>query len=157
MDPDTSRARRLVRGAVALHFSAGEQSKGVRALPAERFDPRICQQMLDSSPERDSIRKLIDGCRSVKPCPYDLWEVLHDAGELAPPGSSSAMHSSFASGPSGAPRRAPLASRPRRARRTRRVVPGTEPVLAGDARQFVVEAARLAAGGAQRDPVAAEE
>ena len=62
MDPDISSAKRLVRGAVALHFSAEERSKGVRALSAERFDPRIYEQMLDScSQERDSIGKLIDG------------------------------------------------------------------------------------------------
>lgn len=62
MDPDISSAKRLVRAAVALHVSAEERSKGVRALPAERFDPRIYRQMLDScSQERDSIRKLIDG------------------------------------------------------------------------------------------------
>ena len=61
MDPDISSAKRLVRGAVALHFSAEERSKGVRALSAERFDPRIYEQMLDScSQERDSIGKLID-------------------------------------------------------------------------------------------------
>jgi hypothetical protein len=39
MDPDISSAKRLVRGAVALHYSAEERSKGVRALPAEHFDP----------------------------------------------------------------------------------------------------------------------
>src|SRR5262249_23688862 len=39
MDPEISSAKRLVRGAVALHLSAEERSKGVRALPAERFDP----------------------------------------------------------------------------------------------------------------------
>jgi hypothetical protein len=62
MDPDISSAKRLVRGAVALHVSAEERSKGVRALPADRFDPRIYEQMLDSSSqERDAIRKLIDG------------------------------------------------------------------------------------------------
>jgi len=62
MDPDISSAKRLVRGAVALHVSAEERSKEVRALPAERFDPRIYQQMLDScSQERGAIRKLIDG------------------------------------------------------------------------------------------------
>jgi hypothetical protein len=61
MDPDISSAKRLVRGAVALHLSAEERSKGVRALRAERFHPRIHQQMLDSSSqERDSIRKLIE-------------------------------------------------------------------------------------------------
>jgi hypothetical protein len=62
MDPDISSAKRLVRGAVALYFSAEERSRGVRALPAERFDPRIYRQMLDSCrQEQDSIRKLIDG------------------------------------------------------------------------------------------------
>jgi hypothetical protein len=33
MDPDISSAKRLVRGAVALHFSAEERSRGVHALP----------------------------------------------------------------------------------------------------------------------------
>ncbi len=62
MDPNISSAKRLVRGAVALYFSAEERSRGVRALPAERFDPRIHRQMLDSCrQEQDSIRKLIDG------------------------------------------------------------------------------------------------
>jgi hypothetical protein len=62
MDPGISSAKRLVRGAVALHYSAEERSRGVRALAAERFDPRIYQQMLDTcSHERDSIRRLIDG------------------------------------------------------------------------------------------------
>jgi hypothetical protein len=62
MDPDISSAKRLVRGAVALYFSAEERSRGVHALPAERFEPRVHQQMLDScGQERESIRKLIDG------------------------------------------------------------------------------------------------
>jgi hypothetical protein len=61
MDPEVSSAERLVRGAAALQYSADERSKGVRALPAERFDPRVYQQMLDScSQEQDSISKLID-------------------------------------------------------------------------------------------------
>jgi hypothetical protein len=62
MDPDISSAERLVRGAAALQYSADERSKGVRALPADRFDPRVYQKMLDScSQEQDSIRKLIHG------------------------------------------------------------------------------------------------
>jgi hypothetical protein len=61
MDPDASSAKRLVRGAVALHLSAEERSKGVRALPSERFDPRMYQQMLDSCRrEQESVHKLID-------------------------------------------------------------------------------------------------
>lgn len=62
MDPHISSAKRLVRGAVALHYSAEERSRGVRALPAGRFDPATYQRMLDScSQERDDIRRLIDG------------------------------------------------------------------------------------------------
>lgn len=62
MDPDISSGKRLVRGAVALYDSAEQRFKGVRALPAEHFEPRTYQQMLDScSQERESIRKLIDG------------------------------------------------------------------------------------------------
>jgi hypothetical protein len=62
MDPDISSAMRLVRGAVALHLSAEERSRGVRALPAERFPPQTYQQMLDSCrQEQESIRELIDG------------------------------------------------------------------------------------------------
>src|SRR5260370_562570 len=49
MDPDISSAKRLVRAAVALHFSAEERSKGVRALPAERFDPRIYRRCLTAA------------------------------------------------------------------------------------------------------------
>ncbi len=61
MDPDISSAKRIVRGAVALHFSAEERSKGVRALPAENFDPAMSRQMLDSCrQEQASIRKLLD-------------------------------------------------------------------------------------------------
>jgi len=61
MDPDVSSAKRLVRGAVALHYSAEERSKGVRALAAERFDPDSYQQMLTNcNQERDDIRKLIN-------------------------------------------------------------------------------------------------
>ena len=61
MDPEISSAKRLVRGTVALHLSAEERSRGVRALPADRFDPRTYQQMVAScGQERDSIRKLID-------------------------------------------------------------------------------------------------
>jgi hypothetical protein len=41
MDPDVSSTKRLVRGAVALHLSVEERSRGVGALPAERFDPRV--------------------------------------------------------------------------------------------------------------------
>jgi hypothetical protein len=62
MDPDVSSAKRLIRGAVALHFSADERSRGVRALPPERFDPRTYDQMLESCrQERDSVSKLIEG------------------------------------------------------------------------------------------------
>jgi hypothetical protein len=62
MDPDISSAERLARGVAALQYSADERSKGVRALPADRFDPRVYQKMLDScSQEQDSIRKLIHG------------------------------------------------------------------------------------------------
>jgi hypothetical protein len=61
MDPDISSAKRLVRGAVALHFSAEERSREVRALPAERFDPLAYKQMLESCrQERDSVSKLIE-------------------------------------------------------------------------------------------------
>lgn len=61
MDPDTSSAKRLVRGAVTLYYSAEERSKGVRALPAERFGPQAYSQMLDScTQEQNSIRKLIN-------------------------------------------------------------------------------------------------
>lgn len=61
MDPDISSAKRLVRGAAALHYSAEQRSKGVQALPAERFDPHTYRQMLDScSQERESVRKLIE-------------------------------------------------------------------------------------------------
>jgi hypothetical protein len=61
MEPDISSAKRLVRGAVALHISAEERAKGVRALPAKRFDLRTYRQMLDSCrQEQDSIRKLLD-------------------------------------------------------------------------------------------------
>ena len=48
MDPDISSAKRIVRGAVALYYSADERSKGVRGLPPERFDRRTYQHMLDS-------------------------------------------------------------------------------------------------------------
>lgn len=66
MDPEISSAKRLLRGAVALHFSAEERSRGVRALPAERFDPGTYQQMLDScSQERESVRKLVDDAGMV--------------------------------------------------------------------------------------------
>lgn len=59
MDPDIISDKRLLRGAVALHVSAEERSKGVRAVPSD-FDPRAYQQMLQScNQERDSIRKLI--------------------------------------------------------------------------------------------------
>jgi hypothetical protein len=62
MDPDVNSAQRLVRGAAALQYSAGERSKGVRAVPAKLIDPREYQQMLDSSSqEQDAIRELIDG------------------------------------------------------------------------------------------------
>ncbi|MGO9295948.1 MAG: hypothetical protein ACLP52_19085 [Streptosporangiaceae bacterium] len=66
MDPDVSSAKRLVRGAVALHISAEERSRGVRAILAERFDPRVYQHMVhSSSQERESVRKLIDGAGMV--------------------------------------------------------------------------------------------
>ena len=62
MDPEVRSAKRLVRGAVALHLSAEERSRGVRALPAERFHPQTYQQMIDSCrQEQASIRELIDG------------------------------------------------------------------------------------------------
>jgi hypothetical protein len=62
MDPGVSSAKRLVRGAVALHLSAEERSRGVRALPAERFPTQAYQQMLDSCrSEQTSVRELIEG------------------------------------------------------------------------------------------------
>jgi hypothetical protein len=62
MDPDIGSAKRLVRGAVALYVSAEERSRGVRALPAERFPPQAYRQMLGSCrQEQESIRGLIDG------------------------------------------------------------------------------------------------
>jgi enamine deaminase RidA (YjgF/YER057c/UK114 family) len=62
MDPDVTSATRLLRGAVALHHSAEERSKGVRAIPAGHFAPSDYQQMLGNcSQERDDIRKLPGG------------------------------------------------------------------------------------------------
>jgi hypothetical protein len=61
MDPDISSAKRLVCGAVALHYSAEERSRGVRTLPAARFDSGTYQQMLNSCSQEREIRKLIDG------------------------------------------------------------------------------------------------
>ena len=62
MDPDISSEERIVRGAVALFVSADERFKGVRRLPAERFDRRLHRQMLDScTAERDAVQELITG------------------------------------------------------------------------------------------------
>jgi hypothetical protein len=62
MDPDIGSEERIVRGAVALFISAEERFKGVRQLPAERFDRRIHRQMLDSCiAERDAVQELIGG------------------------------------------------------------------------------------------------
>jgi hypothetical protein len=62
MKPDISSAQRLVRGAAALYVSAEERSRGVRALPADRFPAQAYQQMLESCrQEQESIRRLIDG------------------------------------------------------------------------------------------------
>lgn len=62
MAPDIRSEERLVRAAADLQYSADERSKGVRALPAQLFDRRIYQHMLNScSQEQDTIRKLIDG------------------------------------------------------------------------------------------------
>ena len=47
MDPHVSSAKRLLRGAVALHTAPRNGPKGVRALPAERFDPDSYQQMVN--------------------------------------------------------------------------------------------------------------
>jgi hypothetical protein len=62
MDPDISSEERIVRGAVALFLSADERYKGVRGLPAERFDQRVYRRMVDSSTaERDDVQELITG------------------------------------------------------------------------------------------------
>lgn len=60
MDPGISSEERIVRGAVALFISADERYKGVRRLPAERFDRRLLRYMLDSCiAERDAVQELI--------------------------------------------------------------------------------------------------
>ena len=62
MDPGISSEERIVRGAVALFISADERFKGVRRLPAERFDRRVHRQMLDNCiAERDAVQELITG------------------------------------------------------------------------------------------------
>jgi hypothetical protein len=62
MDPGISSEERIVRGAVALFVSADERFKGVRRLPAERFDRRVLRHMLDScTAERDAVQELITG------------------------------------------------------------------------------------------------
>jgi len=62
MDPGISSEERIVRGAVALFVSADERYKGVRGLPAERFDRRVHRQMLESCiAERDAVQELITG------------------------------------------------------------------------------------------------
>lgn len=61
MDPDISSAKRLARGAAALHYSAEQRSKGMQALPAGRFDSGTYRQILDSCiQKRQSVRKLIE-------------------------------------------------------------------------------------------------
>lgn len=60
IDPGVRSEERIVRGAVALFASADERFKGVRRLPAERFDRRILRHMLDSCiAERDAVQELI--------------------------------------------------------------------------------------------------
>jgi hypothetical protein len=60
MDPSISSEERIVRGAVALHISAYERAKGVRALPPGSFDPRDFRQMTQSSTaEQNTIQELI--------------------------------------------------------------------------------------------------
>jgi hypothetical protein len=60
MDPGIKSEERIVRGAVALFVSVEERFKGVRRLPAERFDRRLLQQMLDScTAEHDAVQELI--------------------------------------------------------------------------------------------------
>ena len=62
VDPGISSEERIVRGAVALFISADERFKGVRRLPAERFDRRVHRQMLDNCiAERDAVQELITG------------------------------------------------------------------------------------------------
>jgi hypothetical protein len=62
MDPGISSEERIVRGAVALVVSADERFKGVRKLPAERFDRRLLGPMIDScTAERDAVQELISG------------------------------------------------------------------------------------------------
>ena len=61
MDPRISSEERIVRGAVALFESADQRFKGVRRLPAERFDRRLYRHMLDScTAERDAVDELIN-------------------------------------------------------------------------------------------------
>lgn len=62
MDPQVSSAERLVRGAVALHNSAEERSKGVNALPAGYVHSHLHEGMLASAQkERELITNLIAG------------------------------------------------------------------------------------------------
>ena len=60
MDPGISSEERIMRGAVALFISAEERYKGVRGLPAERFDRSVLRSMHDNCiAERDDVRELI--------------------------------------------------------------------------------------------------
>ena len=61
MDPEVSSAKRLVRGAVGLRYSAEERFKGVSALPADLLGPDVHKQMLESCrDEREAVARLIE-------------------------------------------------------------------------------------------------
>jgi len=60
MDPGISSEERIMRGAAAPYYSAGERSKGVRRLPPGRFGQRACNHMPGRcTKERDGVQKLI--------------------------------------------------------------------------------------------------
>ena len=51
-----------MRGAVGLFVSADERLKSVRGLPAEHFDRRVYERMVESCiAERDAVQELITG------------------------------------------------------------------------------------------------
>lgn len=60
LDPEVRSEERIIRGAAALLTSTDEQLRGVKSIPAERYDPEFYKVMVENcTDEHDNVNALI--------------------------------------------------------------------------------------------------